>query len=153
MALKWCSIRRAMPDDNGGRPFLIVGVEQGGTLATRLIAEAVADAATEHERSPAPVTPEREPASGVGRTVGWVSLGSGVALVVAGAALVRVGRTDVDFLESAEAGDGTAEGDGAQLRDAHGREAMGERGEHEPVIVDHQYLAAGCDCIVCHCHW
>lgn len=28
--------------DNGGRPFLIVGIEQGGTLATRLIADAVA---------------------------------------------------------------------------------------------------------------
>ena len=28
--------------DNGGRPFLIVGVEQGGTLATRLIADAIA---------------------------------------------------------------------------------------------------------------
>ena len=66
--------------------------------------EAVAEAATVHERSPAPVTTEREPASGVGRTVGWVSLGSGVALVVAGAALVRVGRTDVDFLETADDG-------------------------------------------------
>jgi len=28
--------------DNGGRPFVIVGVEQGGTLATRLLAEKIA---------------------------------------------------------------------------------------------------------------
>jgi hypothetical protein len=36
------AFRSYLARDNGGRPFLIVGVEQGGTLAARLIAEEVA---------------------------------------------------------------------------------------------------------------
>ncbi|WP_293901179.1 DUF3089 domain-containing protein [Phenylobacterium sp.] len=35
------AFRSYLARDNGGRPFLIVGVEQGGTLASRLIAEEV----------------------------------------------------------------------------------------------------------------
>lgn len=35
------AFRSYLARDNGGRPFLIVGVEQGGTLAARLIAEEV----------------------------------------------------------------------------------------------------------------
>lgn len=36
------AFRRYLTHDNGGRPFLIVGVEQGGTIAQRLLAEEVA---------------------------------------------------------------------------------------------------------------
>ncbi|MBW8814563.1 MAG: DUF3089 domain-containing protein [Caulobacterales bacterium] len=36
------AFRWYLAHDNGGRPFLIVGVEQGGTLAQRLLAEEVA---------------------------------------------------------------------------------------------------------------
>jgi len=36
------AFRWYVEQDNGGRPFLIVGVEQGGTLALRLLAEEVA---------------------------------------------------------------------------------------------------------------
>jgi hypothetical protein len=36
------AFRWYLAHDNGGRPFLIVGVEQGGTLALRLLAEEVA---------------------------------------------------------------------------------------------------------------
>ncbi|MDO8378992.1 DUF3089 domain-containing protein [Phenylobacterium sp.] len=36
------AFRQYMAADNKGRPFLIVGVEQGGTMASRLIAEEVA---------------------------------------------------------------------------------------------------------------
>lgn len=36
------AFRHYLEHDNGGRPFLIVGVEQGGTLALRLLAEEVA---------------------------------------------------------------------------------------------------------------
>ncbi len=36
------AFRSYLARDNGGRPFLIVGVEQGGTLAARLLAEEVA---------------------------------------------------------------------------------------------------------------
>ena len=36
------AFRSYLNRDNGGRPFLIVGVEQGGTLALRLLAEEVA---------------------------------------------------------------------------------------------------------------
>jgi len=36
------AFRSYLTRDNGGRPFLIVGVEQGGTLASRLLAEEVA---------------------------------------------------------------------------------------------------------------
>lgn len=35
------AFRNYIAHDNGGRPFLIVGVEQGGTLAARLLAEEV----------------------------------------------------------------------------------------------------------------
>ena len=35
------AFRHYLAHDNGGRPFLIVGVEQGGTLAARLLAEEV----------------------------------------------------------------------------------------------------------------
>lgn len=37
------AFRRYVADYNDGRPFVIVGVEQGGTLAARLLAEEVAD--------------------------------------------------------------------------------------------------------------
>jgi hypothetical protein len=36
------AFRNYVARDNGGRPFLIVGVEQGGTLALRLLAEEIA---------------------------------------------------------------------------------------------------------------
>jgi hypothetical protein len=36
------AFRRYVAEDNQGRPFLVVGVEQGGTLAARLLAEEVA---------------------------------------------------------------------------------------------------------------
>jgi hypothetical protein len=36
------AFRSYLERDNGGRPFMIVGVEQGGTLAARLLAEEVA---------------------------------------------------------------------------------------------------------------
>lgn len=36
------AFRRYVEHDNGGRPFFLVGVEQGGTLALRLLAEEVA---------------------------------------------------------------------------------------------------------------
>ncbi|HEY9217267.1 MAG TPA: DUF3089 domain-containing protein, partial [Phenylobacterium sp.] len=36
------AFRHYVSESNGGRPFVIVGVEQGGTLATRLLAEEVA---------------------------------------------------------------------------------------------------------------
>jgi hypothetical protein len=36
------AFRHYLAHDNGGRPFVIVGVEQGGTLAARLLAEEVA---------------------------------------------------------------------------------------------------------------
>jgi hypothetical protein len=36
------AFRRYVADDNQGRPFFVVGVEQGGTLAARLLAEEVA---------------------------------------------------------------------------------------------------------------
>lgn len=36
------AFRRYVAQDNGGRPFLIVGVEQGGTLGLRLLSEEVA---------------------------------------------------------------------------------------------------------------
>lgn len=36
------AFRQYMAADNKGRPFIIVGVEQGGTLASRLIADQIA---------------------------------------------------------------------------------------------------------------
>ena len=35
------AFRRYVREDNGGRPFFVVGVEQGGTMAARLLAEEV----------------------------------------------------------------------------------------------------------------
>jgi len=44
------AFRRYLAEDNQGRPFFIVGVEQGGTLVARLLAEQVTDNPAVRER-------------------------------------------------------------------------------------------------------
>lgn len=73
----------------------------GPEVEPRAVAEAeVAPRSTPDSR--AAVTPPRD--AGVQRAVGWASVGTSVALVAVGTALVAVGRTDVSFLESADGG-------------------------------------------------
>lgn len=72
-------------------------------LAPEVEPRAVAEAAPlDTPASRAAVTPPRD--TGVQRAVGWVSVGTSVALVAVGTALVAVGRTDVSFLESPAGG-------------------------------------------------
>lgn len=88
--------------------LIVRGGEEGPLpmepLAPELEPGAVAEAATRLDTpaSSDSVTPPRD--TGVQRAVGWVGVGTGVAFLAVGTALVTVGRTDVSFLESADGG-------------------------------------------------